>query len=81
MKERLYSLEFDTLPPEIEAKAFPNGPYAKSKPIDEEKYEKRLRKLQIELVKLQHSVISKGERSSFCLRAVMHPARAAAFPA
>jgi polyphosphate kinase len=60
--ESLYSLDFDALPPEIAARAFPNGPYAKSKPIEDRKYEKRLRRLQIELVKLQHWVEAKGER-------------------
>jgi len=60
--ESLYSLDFDALPPEIEARAFPRGPYAKTKPLEDRKYEKRLRRLQIELVKLQHWVEAKGER-------------------
>ncbi|HEX2431566.1 MAG TPA: polyphosphate kinase 2 [Aestuariivirgaceae bacterium] len=60
--EALYSLDFEALPPEIAARAFPHGPYAKSKPIEDKKYEKRLRRLQIELVKLQHWVEAKGER-------------------
>ncbi|MET0481450.1 MAG: polyphosphate kinase 2, partial [Aestuariivirgaceae bacterium] len=60
--EALYSLDFEALPPEIAARAFPNGPYAKSKPIEDKKYEKRLRRLQIELVKLQHWAETKGER-------------------
>jgi polyphosphate kinase 2 len=62
LPESLYSLDFDALPPEIEARAFPHGPYAKSKPLEDRKYEKRLRRLQIELVKLQHWVEAKGER-------------------
>jgi polyphosphate kinase 2 len=60
--EALYSLDFAALPPEIAARAFPNGPYAKRKPIEDKKYEKRLRSLQIELVKLQNWVEAKGER-------------------
>ena len=76
--EALYSLDFEALPPEIAARAFPHGPYAKSKPIEDKKYEKRLRRLQIELVKLQHWVEAKGERIVILFEGATRPARAAA---
>jgi polyphosphate kinase 2 len=59
----LWSLEHETLPEPIAELTFPNGDgYIRDKKIKSKKYEKRLEKLQIELVKLQRWVREKGER-------------------
>lgn len=59
---RLWSLEFDELPPEIDALTFPHGQYLREKKIKKSKYEDRLEALQIELVKLQRWVRANNER-------------------
>jgi len=60
--EKLYSLDLDALPPEIGARAFPNGDYAVGKRIKRKKFDKRLSELQLETVKLQNWVRERGER-------------------
>ncbi|MEO1159025.1 MAG: polyphosphate kinase 2 [Pseudomonadota bacterium] len=57
-----WSLEFDDLPPEIDAHTFPHGDYIRDKKIKKSKYEDRLEALQIELVKLQRWVRENNER-------------------
>ena len=59
---RLWSLEFDELPAEIDAQTFPHGNYIRNKKLKRSKYEKRLEALQIELVKLQRWVRENDER-------------------
>jgi len=59
---KLWSLEFDDLPPEIDALTFPDGDYLRDKKFKKSKYEKRLEALQIELVKLQRWVRENDER-------------------
>jgi len=59
---KLWSLEFDDLPPEIDAQTFPNGNYIRDRKLKKSKYDKRLEALQIELVKLQRWVRENGER-------------------
>lgn len=59
---KLWSLEFDDLPPEIDALAFPHGDYIRDKKLKKSKYEDRLEALQIELVKLQRWVRENNER-------------------
>ncbi len=60
--EKLWSLEFDELPKEIDAFTFPNGDYIRDEKIKKSKYNDRLEALQVELVKLQRWVREKGER-------------------
>jgi polyphosphate kinase 2 len=61
--DELWSLEHETLPGPIAELTFPNGDsYIRDKKIKNKKYEKRLEKLQIELVKLQRWIREKGER-------------------
>ncbi|WP_108883178.1 polyphosphate kinase 2 [Anderseniella sp. Alg231-50] len=57
-----WSLEFDDLPPEIDAHTFPHGDYIRDKKIKESKYEDHLEALQVELVKLQRWVRENNER-------------------
>ncbi|MGB5213979.1 MAG: polyphosphate kinase 2 [Anderseniella sp.] len=59
---KLWSLEFDDLPPEIDALTFPHGDYIRDKKIKKSKYEGQLEALQIELVKLQRWVRENNER-------------------
>ena len=59
---KLWSLEFDDLPPEIDALTFPYGDYVRDKKLKKSKYEDRLESLQIELVKLQRWVRENNER-------------------
>ena len=59
----LWNLDLEELPKEIEALTFPDGGgYIRDKKLKGSKYEERLEKLQIELVKLQRWVREKGER-------------------
>ena len=58
----LYSLGFDELPGEIAALAFPHGDYAFDKRLKRKKFDQRLVRLQIELVKLQKWVRKNNER-------------------
>lgn len=53
MDEKLYSLDFDELPTEVEALCFPDGEYAFDRRLKKKHFNARLRQLQIELVKLQ----------------------------
>ena len=62
MKDDLYSLDFDELPPELEALTFPHGDYAFGKKMKKSKFERRLEELQIELVKLQKWVRENDQR-------------------
>lgn len=62
ISEKLYSLDHDELPAAIAARAFPHGDYAVGKEIRKKSYETRLKKLQIELVKLQNWTLDQGER-------------------
>ncbi len=62
MKESAYTLDADDLPAEIAARCFPNGAYAHDAKIGKKKYEKKLKQLQIELVKLQSWVRANDER-------------------
>lgn len=59
---KLWSLEFDDLPPEIDALTFPDGDYIRDKKLKKSKYEDQLEALQIELVKLQRWVRENNER-------------------
>ena len=59
---KLWSLEFDDLPPEIDALTFPHGDYSRDKKLKKSKYEDQLETLQIELVKLQRWVRENNER-------------------
>jgi polyphosphate kinase 2 len=61
-RKGIWSLEYAELPGEIDAMAFPHGDYACDEPLDDDIYEKRLEKLQIELVKLQAWGRAAGER-------------------
>lgn len=62
MTNTLYSLDFDDLPAEVEALAFPNGDYAFAEKMKKKKFERRLKELQVELVKLQRWVRANNER-------------------
>ena len=62
MDENLYSLEFDEFPEELESLTFPHGDYSFKKKLKRKKFEKRLWRLQIELVKLQKWVRENNER-------------------
>ena len=57
-----FSLEDKELPPEIEERAFTSGGYPYDKRLKRKKYEKELRRLQIELLKVQNWARDKGER-------------------
>jgi polyphosphate kinase 2 len=59
---KLWSLEFDDLPPEIDALTFPDGDYIRDKKLKKSKYGDQLEALQIELVKLQRWVRENNER-------------------
>jgi len=59
---KLWSLEFDDLPEQIDAQTFPHGDYIRAKKIKKAKYEDQLEALQIELVKLQRWVRQNNER-------------------
>lgn len=59
---KLWSLEFDDLPAEIDTQTFPDGDYLRDKKLKKSKYEERLEALQIELVKLQRWVRENDER-------------------
>lgn len=61
--EEKYSLEVDELDSEIEARAFGSGDYPYEKKMKEKKYLKRLRLLQIELLKVQDAARTSGERA------------------
>ncbi len=61
--ENLWSLDFDELPPQIAALAFPDGPgYPYRERLKRKVYKRRLKALQAELVKLQKWVRETGER-------------------
>jgi len=62
MKEDLYSLDFETLPTELEGLTFPHGDFAFAKKMKKSKFEQRLEELQIELVKLQKWVRENNQR-------------------
>ena len=57
-----FSLQDKELPPEIEERAFTSGGYPYDKRLKRKKYEKELRRLQIELLKVQNWARDKGER-------------------
>ena len=57
-----FSLEDKELPPEIEERALGSGDYPYDKRLKRKKYEKELRRLQIELLKVQNWARDKGER-------------------
>jgi polyphosphate kinase 2 len=57
-----FSLEDKELPSEIEERAFTSGGYPYDKHLKRKKYEKELRRLQIELLKVQNWAREKGER-------------------
>lgn len=57
-----FDLDDPVLPRAIEERALPSGGYPYSDELDRKDYESELRLLQIELVKLQRSVIAKGQR-------------------
>lgn len=59
---KLWSLEFDDLPEQIDRLTFPHGDYIRDKKIKKSKYENQLEALQIELVKLQRWVRENNER-------------------
>ncbi len=59
---KLWSLEFDDLPEDVDALTFPHGDYIRDKKIKKSKYENHLEALQIELVKLQRWVRENNER-------------------
>ena len=59
---KLWSLEFDDLPEDVDALTFPHGDYIRDKKIKKSKYENQLEALQIELVKLQRWVRENNER-------------------
>ena len=61
--ENLWSLDFGELPPQIAALAFPHGPgYAYDRKLKRKIYERRLKALQIELVKFHKWVRETGRR-------------------
>lgn len=60
--EQHYSLDVDELHPEIEARAFGSGGYPYDKKLKTKAYEKQLRLLQIELLKVQDWQRRSGER-------------------
>lgn len=60
--EAAYTLDEDQLPEAIAARCYPHGDYAYDEKLSTKKYEKKLEKLQIELVKLQAWVRGSGER-------------------
>lgn len=60
--EAAYTLDEDQLPEAIAARCYPRGDYAYDEKLSTKKYEKKLKKLQIELVKLQAWVRGSGER-------------------
>ena len=61
--ENLWSLDFDELPPRIAALVFPQGPgYAYDRKLKRKVYERRLKALQIELVKFHKWVRETGRR-------------------
>ena len=62
MDEKLFSLEFDEFPEELTPLTFPHGDYSFKKKLKRKKFEKRLWRLQIELVKLQKWVRENNER-------------------
>ncbi len=62
LPESAYTLDADELPREVDALTFPNGDYAVAKRLKRAKFDDRLEKLQIELVKLQKWVRDSGER-------------------
>ena len=57
-----FTLDEDELPAAVAAQCFPHGDYAYSEKIGKKSYEKQLKKLQIELVKLQRWVRETNER-------------------
>jgi polyphosphate kinase len=57
-----FSLQDKELPSEIEERAFTSGGYPYDKRLKRKKYEKELRRLQIELLKVQNWARDKGER-------------------
>lgn len=62
MSDKLYSLDFDDFPEELQDLTFPHGDYAFSKKMKKAKFERRLEELQIELVKLQKWVRDNDQR-------------------
>ncbi len=62
MSEKLFSLGFDEFPQELIDQTFPFGDYSFDKKMKKKKFEARLGKLQIELVKLQRWVRANNER-------------------
>lgn len=61
MNDKLFSLDYDFLPDEIEALSFPNGDYGFDARLKKKVFNSRLRQLQIELVKL-HRWIQKNDQ-------------------
>ncbi len=62
LSEAHYTLETDVLHPEILDRAFASGGYPHDKKMKEKRYLKELRRLQIELLKLQYWAREEGER-------------------
>ena len=62
LPDSAYTLDEAELPVDVAERAFPLGDYAYDERIKKKQYEKRLKKLQIELVKLQNWVRESGER-------------------
>ena len=60
--DKMWSLDFDDLPEEVDALTFPHGDYIRGKKLKKSAYEDRLEALQIELVKLQRWVRENNER-------------------
>ena len=60
--DKMWSLDFDDLPEEVDALTFPHGDYIRAKKLKKSAYEDRLEALQIELVKLQRWVRENNER-------------------
>ncbi|HHN73388.1 MAG TPA: polyphosphate kinase 2 [Thermopetrobacter sp.] len=61
--DHLWSLDFDALPEDIARLTFPHGPgYAYDAPIPKRAYREQLRRLQLELVKLQKWVRAHNQR-------------------
>ncbi len=62
MSDKLFSLDFDEFPQELIDQTFPHGDFSFEKKMKKKKFESRLEKLQIELVKLQRWVRANDER-------------------
>ncbi|MDK9696070.1 MAG: polyphosphate kinase 2 [Siculibacillus sp.] len=60
--ERPFDLDDPKLPDWVKQRAFASGDFPYDEPYDEDRFEKELEALQVELVKLQTWAIEKGER-------------------